>query len=584
VLLIRASGSHRRCPASWSSTRAREWTSGCGSSRSSTGTTLTYTDDDLKASVISPNPAGSGTVTTAFQYDGAGRNTVLKQPQQTITVTHHNLDGTVKDSWAPTNGGAVTATDYNADGAPTDVTDALGHISHTEYNSDSTVALASDSTWNQLADDQNITTYGYDFNGNAATVTSPSAWVKDTTNPAGAATKNAYSYDNLLLSTETPNKITLGALTGYRRVDYSYDEAGRRTSTATKLETVAGTTVTDTAGGGGGTQSLSYYPNDRTAVQTGRGGETITTTYEPAGSPTAITDTSSTPNSVLAASYYLDGLTRTVDDGTSSSGGHTTSYAYNGQAQTVSRRDAPDSGTGTTSNATYAYNSASLPASGTEPALSGTAMSWSYDTDGRLVKTTLPAGTGSTVTDRTYNDDDTLLSLKTTAAGAVVTDYGYTYDLLQRILTQAMGTAASATGGGAADGSTYSNTYDAAGRLATFQRGAGTVLAVGYDHDGNRTSYGAATTATYNPDNSLATSNSLTVTVDPQGRVSNDGCTVSGYDGFDRLANTAPNGTVACPLSAGSSSLKFPRFDGHRVFTRRAEARGDGSAGRLVRG
>ncbi len=31
------------------------------------------------------------------------------------------------------------------------------------------------------------------------------------------------------------------------------------------------------------------------------------------------------------------------------------------------------------------------------------------------------------------------------------------------------------------------------------------------------------------------------------------------------------------------AQLKFPRFDGHRVFTRRAEARGDGSAGRKRR-
>jgi len=35
---------------------------------------------------------------------------------------------------------------------------------------------------------------------------------------------------------------------------------------------------------------------------------------------------------------------------------------------------------------------------------------------------------------------------------------------------------------------------------------------------------------------------------------------------------------------ATTGTMKFPRFDGHRVFTRRAEARGDGSAARLVRG
>jgi RHS repeat-associated protein len=554
---------------------------------SSGPTTVRYTDDDLRAAVLSPNPAGSGTVTSVFQYDGAGRRTLVGQPLQTSAVTHHNLDGTVKDTWTPTGGGAVTATSYNAEGAPTDVTNPLGQISHVEYNSDATVARSTDSTWQLPAAQRDITSYNYDSNGNALTVASPSANAADATNTAGAPTKNSYSYDNLLASTETPNKITAGALSSYRRADYGYDEAGRRTSTHTYLETVAGATVTATPGGDAGTQALSYYPDDRTTVQTGRTTATITTpgtittTYEPAGKPTLISDSTATPASTLSASYYLDGLTRTVDDGTAGSAGHTSSYAYNGQGQPTARRDAPDNGTGTITNATYTYNSASLPSSATQPALNAaTPLMWAYDTDGRLSKTTLPAGTANTITDRTYNLDNTLLEHKTTAAGVLVADYAYTYDALARLSTQTMNAATSAAGGGAVDGQAYSYSYDDAGRVKSFQRGASTALAAVYDHDSNRTSYGTAA-ATFNPDDSLATSNALPVTEDAFGGVSNDGCHINTFDTFDRTATVTPTGTLACPLAGGTAAYSYDGMDRQRSRTYSA-AHGRTAAGAVT--
>jgi RHS repeat-associated protein len=534
---------------------------------STNSTSFTYTDDDLRATVVAPNPVATDvtnqTVSTNYQYDGAGRLTLVKLPQQTISVTHNNLDGTVKDTWAPLTPQDTTARitnySYNADGQTADVVDALGQTTHTEYNSDGTVALASDSTYGSSANAQNITKYSYDKNGNTTSVFSPSANTADptdTTNDAGAPTKNTYAYDNLLLSTEVPSVVAGTALTQYRRIDYAYDEGGRRTSAHTYLEDVSGSTVTPKVGGDAGTQSSSYYNNDRTKIQTGRSGETINTNYEPAGGPTTITQNDGTNVTTLTMSYYLDGLQRTVDDG--GAGARTTGYGYTGDGMVTGRSDTATAG-GTSVVSTYTYNRAGLPASSTEPGVNASAITYSYDTDGRQTQALLPSTAGTVKVDSGYNTDNSLATQTATRVSDSTTlaSYGYTYDGLQRVHTQTFDGQAG-PGGGTPDKSTYTYSYDTAGRVSHFIQGT-TDRTATYDHDNNRTAYDG-TAFTYNSDNSIKTKGGLAYSYQPFGGVLNDQCNTYTYDGFDRELTSTPNGTT-CPATQGTASYRYDGLD-----------------------
>jgi len=93
----------------------------------------------------------------------------------------------------------------------------------------------------------------------------------------------------------------------------------------------SGATVAD-----GGTQSFSYYNDDRQQGETARSGETITKRYDPAGNLASAVDSTS-GGSTLTATYYLDDLLRTSDDG-----GRTAKYTYDGAGQRAARTDAVD--------------------------------------------------------------------------------------------------------------------------------------------------------------------------------------------------------------------------------------------------
>src|SRR5207302_6432136 len=77
-------------------------------------------------------------------------------------------------------------------------------------------------------------------------------------------------------------------------------------------------------------QAFRWYPDDRSAGETGRLGETISRTYDAFGDLRTVSD--STSSSTVSATYYLDGLTRTVSDPSLAS-----SYAYDGSGQLAAR-------------------------------------------------------------------------------------------------------------------------------------------------------------------------------------------------------------------------------------------------------
>ena len=103
--------------------------------------------------------------------------------------------------------------------------------------------------------------------------------------------------------------------------------------------------------GDAGMQSCSYYNDDRLLQQTGRDGSTITSTYDPAGNLANATSGGST----VIPSYDLDGLPRTVDDGS-----QTTRFGYDGLGSVSARYQIADTGSNLVAT-TYVYGDAELP-------------------------------------------------------------------------------------------------------------------------------------------------------------------------------------------------------------------------------
>src|SRR5581483_11112980 len=148
------------------------------------------------------------------------------------------------------------------------------------------------------------TVYGYDNVGNTTWIMSPSAYARDPSNSVGASTENTYTFDNLLATMTVPVSPDGNQR---RETVYGYDPSGRKTSQDVRLVNGAGGLISDA-----GTQAFSYLNDGRLHVETGRDGNTITTSYDPAGNRTQVTDTSGGGSlgtgSMISATYFLDDL------------------------------------------------------------------------------------------------------------------------------------------------------------------------------------------------------------------------------------------------------------------------------------
>ena len=530
----------------------------------------TYADDNVLAAVSTPKPIGSGRATISYGCDGAGRVTVATDRGGATTTATYGLDGTLtRVTTTPKGAVADPATDfgYDAVGHRTTVTVGLGSTpltTTTGYNTDGTLAQVTDPAGD-------TTRYGYDHDGQPTTVSSPSATAADPTNPFALVTVNTYTSDNLLASTRTPVVGTAPGTGTWRVSDYGYDPAGRRTSTHTYEATSGdgGQSVNPLAGRDGGAMSVAYYPDGRVASQTGRPAgalgqtDTANTSYDAAGHPTLVTTgpTGTDPTSTLTASYYLDGLLASIDDG-----GRKVSYAYDGAGERTARVDAPAAGAapgaaGTAGTVTdhYTYSDALVAVSATSSLTGGTAT-WSYDPVGRPVAATLPNGTSRAWG---YAPDGALTSTSTSGPDGVIAAWDYTLDQADRITAAAL----SGPGAGPAAG-TAAFGYDQASRVVSVTEPGQPALAVAYDADSNRLSYGAQQ-FTYRADDTVATAtdpaggNPQASTWTAFGALASDGCTDYGYDSFDRTGSVtvgAHPGTAGCP--AGLPSTTSYTYDG----------------------
>lgn len=505
--------------------------------------TYAYSDDNLLTTVGGPNPSSSGQETiSTYTYDADGHQTSVTDANNNIDTTSYFSDESVHQTAAQSYGQIthVTSYAYNPDGKTITVTDPAGHTTSTTYTNDDLVATVTDGAGD-------VTTYGYDNNGNQISVASPSANAKDVTNPSGTPTTFIYTYDNLVATMTEP---VAGNGTLLRQTNYAYDLGGRKVSQTVNEINQSGTVVS-----AGGTQSFTYNNDDRLASQTGRGGETITYTYDPAGDTTSIHD--STSGITVTAKFYLDGLPASVGDGTA-----TTLFTYDGLGQAAAQSENVNSKSYPT---TYTYDNAELLASLTSAAQASATSTYTYDAAGRPTKDFL--GNNDTI-NRTFNPDNTLATQTTTnSSNTTVASYGYSYNNDQQITQQTFNGQA-ATGGTPVT-ATYTYSYDGANRLSSFTDQTATNN-VAWDHDSNRTGYGPEVNAsngactpssstfcyTYNADNSIATSNigttNHTYSYSATGDLSADPCYSYTYDGFDRLTGATGNAQT-CPTAQNAS-------------------------------
>lgn len=537
--------------------------------------TIAYTDDNLPEVVTAPSPAADGARVDAARhlYDGSGR--VVKTTEAAGTAAAEQsayayyADGllkSVEEQPAATNTHFTTYT-YDTAGNRTTVTDAAGKTHRSVYYADALVEKVIDGG-------NNTTRYVYDAAGNPEEVYSPSAVAKDATNPSGTPTTNAFTDDNLLSRSLQPIAAD-GSVR--RRTAYGYDAGGRKISQSADKTNADATVVLEA----GGTQTLTYYPNDRVATEEGRTGGKVTTRYDAAGNPTAIAD--ATTNVTLSPSYYLDGLERQVGDGR-----RTVRSTYDGAGRRVGRVDVTGSGSDTT---TYRYNDAGLAsraastlANNTTADLDGGARwTWTYDAKARPAGEAAPNGQTTTYG---FKADDTLDAVTVVKDNVTIAAWSYTHDNLRRDTTQTF-TGVGAGGATPVTGQ-FTYAYDDAGRLSAFGDTAAT-RTLTWDADGNRLAFGAQT-FTYNADDSINTAtdttgaNTKTYTYNGWGGLADDGCAAYTYDGFDRTTSVAGRTGIGCGPAA-TATYTYDGADRRRSRTQsgtRTDFAYDGLADTLV--
>ena len=248
-------------------------------------TTLTYAAGDL-ASMTDP----LNRVSTQF-VDGAGRLLALTNPNSNRTQYDVDALNLITKLTDPING--QTQFTYDANGNLLTVSDAKSQVTTYTYNNMDRTATRKDALLN-------TETYTYDNNGNVATVTDRKSQV--TTNTYDArnrktkatfhdSTSTNYTYDAGNRITQIQEKNAGGTVTAtitrtydgldrltqevtaQGQLDYTYDNASRRTSM-----TVAGQTA------------VNYtYDNANRLTQIQQGTNTTTITYDAAGRRTSLT-------------------------------------------------------------------------------------------------------------------------------------------------------------------------------------------------------------------------------------------------------------------------------------------------------
>jgi RHS repeat-associated protein len=346
-------------------------------------TTSAYDSSGELASTTSPatSAAPSG-ATTALTYDAVGNTLTSLSPDGiTTTWTYTPLDKISTIAYSGSSAHSVSFV-YDANGNKTSMTDGSGSSS-----------FAFD-PFNELTSATNGTSstagYTYDLDGNTSAITYPlpssASWATSDT------VSETYDHADLLSSVTDFNNHALS-------IGYTAD----------------------------GT------PN---SVGLGATGDTITTSYDNSGSPSAI--------ALKNASATLQSFT----------------YSDAPSGDVLTETDTPSSAN---SPAVYTYDSAGRATSMTPG--TNSALSYGFDSSSNL--TTLPNGAAGT-----YDHDGELTS--SAKSGSTTS---YSYDANGQRLTVAQGSTTLATG-----------TWNGAGQLASYSNSSANMSSAGYDGNGMRVS------------------------------------------------------------------------------------------------
>lgn len=489
----------------------------CASPPSSNGTLYTYDADGNK--LTATDQLGH---TTSYCYDSANRLiyefsplagavNCASPPSSYRTSYGYDADGnqlTVVSTMSSTQSTTTTSTYYPDDSLET-VTDGAGNKKTYTYDYVGNQTTELDSASGQTSTE---TQTGYSANNQVSSVTS--GLNSSGQCPIGAPTlvcpKTTYTYDanGNLLTEVSPDDQTSGVPT-----TYCYDQANERIY---EFSPLAGT-VNCASPPTNYTIAYNYDANgDLHSKQTPMG--TITYGYDYAGEVTSKAYQNAADNTNPATpnvSYAYDPVGNRV---AMTDGGGTVSFAYDplNQLCAVIRGGTANCTTPATGTFTYAYNAAGFITNRTYPdgtsvidtpdangnlasvASGGATTSYTYNQDGTLATTTLPAMGGYTfIGTKTYDNAEHLTNDTTTKNGSVLAGFQYTPDQFGSPL------AVSRTGSLTC---TTTNTYDNNERLATATYGGSNcptnnsdanAFTYTYDADGNITEAAGATTTYY---------------------------------------------------------------------------------------
>ena len=569
----------------------------------------TYTPDGLLHSIATANPSSSDPddrVSTLRLYDGAGRAVTTRDPRGYDHDVSYEPDGAVRTTseQGPEDRTAnlaryLTTVTRDAHGNPRTNAHTLtagSEVSSATYNSDDTLRSSSGTGTSATDTGRDVTTYGYDANANITSIGSPAATATrhgapDPTSRHGTAIEQYFTLDNLLAEVRRPADRQSATGNGRQRITlYGYDAAGRKTSQEDRLR-VAGV---DTSAG---SQLFAYNSAGLLSQQQGRPETglraTINTTYNADGQPltTVHTPAGGTPDT-LHRNYYLDGLLRTASqEGGSSVANRTahTAYAYDGDGNLTARRYTPGQKILTAPHVVLNPNSAPDPEdtkfgynnAGLLDAMYwlSSSWTWAYDDLGRRqTQSQSRSGSPFDTVQWTYEDEDAdtergdlLVNQTLHRGGALLASWDYAYDSRRRITGQThTGPPSGGAPGVGVTSSAHTFHYDSHGRIDSYTR-AGTTTTIGWDHNGNRTTFGALT-YTYDADDSMLTKSDVNrpYTYSAAGTMATDPCTTYTYDGFDRLTSAAPQTRInGCALPTPPTVTY--RYNGEDQQTERRE-------------
>jgi RHS repeat-associated protein len=376
------------------------------------------------------------------------------------------------------------------------------------------------------------TSYSYDGNGRLASVTDPLNLTRSFTYDADGNLLTKTLEDGRVITYAYDNNGNLTSITppGAAAHGFSYSSVNLPTSYSPPVVT------------GGGTTTYSFSPDREMTKITRPDGQIVNFNYDAAGQLSSLV----APSATLSFGY--DPITGNLSSA-SVSGGEAITYSYNGPLP------AGSTWTGTVSGkVSRAYNNNFWVSS--QSISGGNSVAFTYDKDGLVSKAGLVtlkhnATTGLYTGSTLATVSDTLTynafaepSVHTAKFGtAVLYKAAYTRDNTGRI------TSLKDTIGGATTSYTY--TFDHAGRMISVKKGSTTIASYTYDNNSNRltaTTPSGTLNGTYDAQDRLLTYGNGSFTYSANGELATKsvGANLTTYQ-YDVLGNltavTLPNGT-----------------------------------------